>query len=87
MPEFWEYRPNNAIFHHIIRWACEQGYEWVDFGASPPENKGLISFKEEWNAKQHNFSVYAKVHIPFRKSIWTISEPILRKIYALMQRV
>ncbi|MBM3236992.1 GNAT family N-acetyltransferase [Candidatus Poribacteria bacterium] len=87
MPEFREYRPNNAIFHHIIRWACEQGYEWVDFGASPPENKGLIAFKEEWQAKQHNFSVYAKAHSPFSKRIWTVSEPILRKIYAMMQRI
>ncbi|MFQ6040969.1 MAG: lipid II:glycine glycyltransferase FemX [Candidatus Poribacteria bacterium] len=84
--EFLEYRPNNAIFHHIIRWACEQGYEWVDFGASPPENSGLIAFKEEWRAKRHNFNIYAKVHSPFRKRIWTLSEPMLRKIYALMQR-
>ncbi|HIE30323.1 TPA: GNAT family N-acetyltransferase [Candidatus Poribacteria bacterium] len=84
--EFLEYRPNNAIFHHIIRWACEQRYEWVDFGASPPENRGLIAFKEEWRAKQYNFSVHAKVHSSFRKRIWTLSEPMLRKIYALVQR-
>jgi lipid II:glycine glycyltransferase (peptidoglycan interpeptide bridge formation enzyme) len=87
IPEFLEYRPNNAIFHYIIGWACEKGYKWVDFGASPPENRGLIAFKEEWRAKQHNFSVYTKVYSPFRKNIWTFSEPMLRKIYALRQRI
>ena len=86
MPEFLEYRPNNAIFHHIIRWACAQGYEWVDLGASPPENTGLIAFKEQWRAQRYNFSVYAKVHSPWKRRLWTVAEPFARKMYALMQR-
>ena len=87
LPEFLKLRPNNAIIHHIIRWACQQGYDWVDFGASPPERQGLLAFKEQWRAKRFDFSIYAKVCSPWKRRIWTTSEPALRKIYGLMQKV
>lgn len=86
VPEFWEYRPNNAIFHHIIKWACTEGYKWVDFGASPPDNHGLIAFKEEFRAKRSDFCRYIKIHSPIKKSVWEKSEPTLRQIYAWFQR-
>lgn len=85
VPEFLQYRPNNAIFHYILTWACEAGYDWVDFGASPPENKGLIAHKEQYRAKRFDFCHYTKVVSPIRRALWTQSEGILRKIYARMQ--
>ncbi len=85
LPEYLEYRPNNAIFHHIITWVCEHGYEWVDFGASPPENEGLIAHKEQYRAKRTDFCSYTKIVSPFKKSLWTRSENALRKIYTWMQ--
>lgn len=85
LPEFLQYRPNNAIFHHIITWACKEGYEWVDFGASPPENEGLIAHKEQYRAKKTNFSSYTKVISPYKRSLWTQSESVLRKIYTWLQ--
>jgi len=59
----------------------------VDFGASPLEREGVIIFKERWRAKRYDFSVYAKVYSPWRRKIWTLSEPTLRKIYGLIQRL
>lgn len=85
LPEFWNLRPNNAIFDHIIRQACQGGYDYVDFGASPPENQGLIKFKEEFRAKRSDFVSYAKVHSPVKKRIWEKAEPTLRKVYGWMQ--
>ena len=85
LPEYLQYRPNNAIFHHIITWACKEGYEWVDFGASPPENKGLIAHKEQYRAKKTDFCSYTKVVSPFKRSVWTRSEGALRKIYTWLQ--
>jgi len=87
LPEFLKFRPNNAIIHHIVCWACQQGYDWVDFGASPPEREGLIAFKEQWRAKRCDVSIYAKVYSPWKRRIWTASEPALRSIYGLMQRL
>ena len=85
IPEFLNYRPNNAIFHHIIKLACREGYEYVDFGASPPENEGLIAHKEQYRAIKTDFCSYTKVLSPFKRSLWTYSENTLRKIYAWMQ--
>ena len=85
LPEYLQYRPNNAIFHHIITWACNEGYEWVDFGASPPENKGLIAHKDQYRAKKTDFCSYTKTILPFKKSIWTSSECMFRKIYTWLQ--
>lgn len=86
VPAFLKYRPNNAIFHHIITQACHEKYEWVDFGASPPENKGLIAHKEQYRAVRTDFASYTKVTSPLRKELWTRSEGALRQIYTWMQR-
>ncbi|MCY3740325.1 MAG: GNAT family N-acetyltransferase [Candidatus Poribacteria bacterium] len=85
VPAFLKYRPNNAIFHYIIRQACHEEYEWVDFGASPPENAGLIAHKEQYRATQTDFASYTKVISPFKRALWTQSEGALRQIYTWMQ--
>lgn len=85
VPAFLKYRPNNAIFHHIITQACREQYEWVDFGASPPENTGLIAHKEQYRAVRTNFASYTKVISPLKRALWTKSEGALRKIYTWMQ--
>ena len=85
LPAFLKYRPNNAIFHYIITEACREGYEWVDFGASPPENTGLIAHKEQYRAVRTNFASYTKVVSPLKRTLWTHSEGALRQIYTWMQ--
>ena len=85
VPAFLKYRPNNAIFHHIITQACREQYEWVDFGASPPENAGLIAHKEQYRAVRTNFASYTKVVSPLKRALWTKSERALRQIYTWMQ--
>jgi len=83
--EFRSYRPNNLIFNEVIKWGCQNGYEWVDFGASPPENKGLVAFKEEWRARRFDFEIYHKIFSPARKRIWEKIEPDLRRLYSFLQ--
>ena len=84
-PAFLKYRPNNAIFHHIITRACHEQYKWVDFGASPPENTGLIAHKEQYRAVRKDFASYTKVVSPLKRALWTKSEGALRQIYTWMQ--
>ena len=86
-PQFLKYRPNNAIFPHIIEWACSEGYEWVDFGASPAHHQGLISHKEQYKAHRFDFCSYIKIHSPLRRALWEQSDPILRQIYTWIQQV
>lgn len=85
LPDYLQYRPNNAIFHHIITLACEHGYEWVDFGASPPESPGLIAHKEQYRAKRTTFFSYSKIVSPLKRSLWKHSEGMLRRIYTWLQ--
>ena len=85
VPAFLKYRPNNAIFHHIIARACREQYEWVDFGASPSENTGLIAHKEQYRAIRTDFASYTKVISPLKRALWTKSEGALRQIYTWMQ--
>lgn len=85
LPEYLQYRPNNAIFHHIITWACENRYKSLDFGASPPGNEGLVAHKEQYRAKRTDFYSYTKTISPFKKSLWTSSEGMLRAIYTWLQ--
>ena len=85
VPAFLKYRPNNAIFHYIITQACREKYEWVDFGASPPENTGLIAHKEQYRAVRTNFASYTKVVSLLKRNLWTRSEGALRQIYTWMQ--
>ena len=86
IPAFLKYRPNNAIFHYIIKQACHEQYEWVDFGASPPENAGLIAHKEQYRAVRTDFASYTKIVSPLKRALWTKSEGALRQIYTWMQR-
>ena len=86
VPEFWEYRPNNVLVHHIIKWACEEGYRLVDFGASRPDNPGVISFKEAFQAQRSNFASYIKIHSPIKRAMWEKSEPVLRQLNMWVQR-
>lgn len=42
--------PNNLLYWHILRRACEQGYRLFDFGRSTP-NTGPAVFKMRWGAR------------------------------------
>jgi CelD/BcsL family acetyltransferase involved in cellulose biosynthesis len=45
-------RPNNLLFAETIRWACEAGYETLDFGRTDVGNDGLRAFKRAWGAEE-----------------------------------
>ena len=86
VPEFWEYRPNNALVDYTIKWACDAGCRWVDFGASSPDNYGIIAFKEEFRAQRSNFASYIKIHSPIKRAMWEKSEPALRQLNMWVQQ-
>jgi len=48
----WGLRPNHAIFWDAIRWGCETGHRWFDFGRSDLEDEGLRRFKSQWGSEE-----------------------------------
>jgi CelD/BcsL family acetyltransferase involved in cellulose biosynthesis len=49
-------RPNNLLFSEAIRWACESGFQTLDFGRTDVENEGLRAFKRSWGASEDELS-------------------------------
>jgi CelD/BcsL family acetyltransferase involved in cellulose biosynthesis len=48
----WGVRPNHAIFWDAIRWSCEAGYRWFDFGRSDLDHSSLRQFKGWWGSEE-----------------------------------
>jgi CelD/BcsL family acetyltransferase involved in cellulose biosynthesis len=46
----WLMRPNQLLFWHSIKAACEQGFHSFDFGRTDACNEGLRAFKRSWGA-------------------------------------
>jgi len=48
----WGLRPNHAIFWDAIRWSCEAGYRWFDWGRSDLGDESLRRFKSHWGSEE-----------------------------------
>ena len=79
--------PNHLLYHTALTWAMERGYQRADFGASPPENVGLVKFKESFGAARADFGTMTKTIAPLRSALWRASEPALRRVYRSLQGV
>ncbi len=51
-PRHWPVRPNNLLFWEAIKWACENGYERLDFGKTDLDSPSLRRFKLGWAAQE-----------------------------------
>jgi len=47
LKDFLKYAPNDFIYWNSIKWACENGFKWFDFGRSLI-NSGNYKFKKRW---------------------------------------
>ena len=85
-PEERRHAPNHLLYHTALAWAIGCGYMRADFGASPPENAGLVKFKESFGATRADFGTMTKTVAPLRSALWRASEPTLRRVYRALQR-
>ncbi len=60
----WSLRPNHLLFWHAIRTACEQGYQWFDFGRTDADQEGLRNFKRSWGAIEEPLAYGVLGHSP-----------------------
>ncbi|GIX07387.1 MAG: hypothetical protein KatS3mg115_1790 [Candidatus Poribacteria bacterium] len=78
---------NHLLYYSVLSWAIENGCRLADFGASPPENRGLIHFKASWGAVERPFGTFQKELRPLRSALWHFAEPRLRRLYRAVQRL
>jgi len=68
-------RPNHLLLWRAIEMACSGGYIYFDFGKTPPENKGLLNFKERWGAKMYDLPYF---YYPEIKGMMSLEQNDLR---------
>jgi CelD/BcsL family acetyltransferase involved in cellulose biosynthesis len=52
-------KPNHVLLADAIRRGEENGVKRVNLGASPPQAKGLINYKERWGGVRVNYNCYS----------------------------
>lgn len=67
-PRYWNLRANNLLYWEAIKWGCEHGFQWFDWGRTDLYNKNLRAFKNGWASMEETleYSVISKV--PLRPS-------------------
>jgi len=50
--------PNHLLTWHAIEQACLQGYQFLDFGRTSPDNVGLMRYKKNWGAVPEDLPYY-----------------------------
>lgn len=55
-PEAWKYSPNDLIHWEFIRWACENGFRYFDFGSVRYD--GQRTFKKKWGTIFEDYAYY-----------------------------
>jgi hypothetical protein len=54
---FQNIRPNDAVHWEFIRWACNNGFKWFDFGRVR-EGSGQFEYKGKWGPKLKELPSY-----------------------------
>jgi hypothetical protein len=58
-PEFLSQKtPNHLLTWHAIENAFQQGYRYLDFGRTSPDNEGLMRYKAMWGARGMELPYY-----------------------------
>lgn len=48
--EYSRLSPNMLLYWTMLKYSCDNGYKWFDFGRSSP-NEGTFKFKKQWGAE------------------------------------
>ena len=75
---FLKFGPNNAVYSHAIKWACENGLGCVDFGSTIP-NTSHFFFKKRWGGDQRPLYLITSAMDPIgeRSRLLGMAKPIV----------
>ena len=71
LQEFNHLRPNDLLVWEILKWGCENGFDFFDFGGAgkPGIPYGVRDYKLKFGGKVVNFGRYQKVHHPLKMAL------------------
>jgi lipid II:glycine glycyltransferase (peptidoglycan interpeptide bridge formation enzyme) len=58
--QFYDLRPNHLLYWETLKFACDNGLEWVDLGRSQWDS-GTYAFKKNWGAEPR--PLYQKIFL------------------------
>jgi len=79
------YKPNDFLIWKSIEWACQNNYQYFDFGADSPHQKSLLDFKAKWGAKRHPITCYTTG--AFDMKIRDPDDPAYRLVRSCLQKL
>ncbi|MEW5896112.1 MAG: GNAT family N-acetyltransferase [Nanoarchaeota archaeon] len=62
---FLSLRPNDAVHWYFIKWGCDKGYSYFDFGRTA-EDRGHFEYKGKWGGELKDLSYY---YFPLKESV------------------
>lgn len=70
-PLFHQYYCNDVAVWEILKWGCEHGYNFFDFGGAghPDIPYGVREFKKKFGGELVNYGILTRVNAPYRKRI------------------
>jgi len=76
--KFLKFGPNNAVYSHAIKWACQNGLNCVDFGSTIP-NTSHFFFKKRWGGiKEPIYLLTNEINpIEGRSRLLSMAKPII----------
>ena len=73
--EYFQYCPNNLLYREAIKYSCEKGYKYFDFGRSE-WNSGTFKFKEQWGAEPKQ--LYYQYYLPKSDNVPSLNQSSLK---------
>jgi len=88
-PRLLPKRPNNLLFMETIRWACEHGFEQLDFGRTDEGHDSLSSFKLSFGAEGRPlaYSMLRATGVPRRRQGHGLAATVIRRSPAFVGRL
>jgi lipid II:glycine glycyltransferase (peptidoglycan interpeptide bridge formation enzyme) len=82
---FLSYRPNHIVMSEAIKWGCESGFKFFDFGRTDIADDGLLNYKRQWGTDEDNLLYYRidrnlKIRWDLNKSSFMKLRPLIRKV-------
>lgn len=76
--EYLKLRPNNLLLSEMIKWSCENGYKYFNFGPSDVGAYGLMKFKEDVGGRKMEYKSYERVSPSLRLALSCME--VLKKV-------
>ena len=82
--EYRSYQPHSLLNWHVLEWAHQNGFEWLDLAGADLSN--LYQFKKKWGGELYDYFVFTKTYPSLKYKLSQLYYGIRRPIFKIKQR-